>query len=96
MSTPTTGMMVDRYLRAKPLRIPVAADWFWVSAISRHPGQTFLFNQTMGLESYGIEELKVPECVRIANRREHVAEVALLRFHAIFLPEPSEGPLGVR
>ena len=32
----------------------------------------------MGLEDYGIEELKVPECVRITNRREHVAEVALL------------------
>ena len=50
----------------------------------------------MGLECDGIEELKVPECVRIANRREHAAEVTLLRFHAIFLPEPSEGPLGVR
>ena len=62
----------------------MAADWFWVSAISRHPGRTFLFNQTMGLECDGIEELKVPECVRIANRREHVAKVALLRFHAIF------------
>ena len=36
-----------------------------------------------------MEELKVPECVRIANRREHAAEDALLRFHAIFLPEPS-------
>ena len=74
----------------------VAADSFQVSAISRHPGQTFLFKQTMRLECDGIEELKVPECVRIANRREHVAEVALLRFHAIFLLEPSEGPLGVR
>ena len=50
----------------------------------------------MRLECDGIEELVVPECVRIANRREHVAEVALLRFHAIFLLEPSEGPLGVR
>ena len=49
----------------------------------------------MGLERDGIEELKMPECVHIANRREHAAEVALLRFHVIFLPEPSEGPLDV-
>ena len=40
-----------------------------------------------------MEELKVPECVRIANRREHAAEVALLRFHAIFLPEPSDSKM---
>ena len=36
----------------------------------------------------------MPECVRIADRHKHAAEVALVKFHAIFLPELSESPLG--
>ena len=38
----------------------------------------------------------MPEFVCIAYHHEHNAEVILVKFHAIFLPEPSEGPLGVR
>ena len=36
------------------------------------------------LESDGTEELKMPECVRIADRHEHTAEVAPVRFLTCF------------
>ena len=51
--------------------------------------------QTLGHERDGTEELRMPEFVCIANRHEHNAEVILAKFHAMFLPEPSEGPLVV-
>ena len=57
--------------------------------------RTFLFGRTLGLESDGIEELRMPECVSIADCDEHTAEVAMVKFVSIFLPELSEGPLGV-
>ena len=59
------------------------------------PG-TFLFGQTLGHERDGTEDLRMPGFVCIENRHEHNAEVILVKFHAIFLPEPPEGPQGVR
>ena len=38
------------------------------------------FGQAPELESDGTEELRVPECVRIADRHEHTAESALVKF----------------
>ena len=46
MSRPTTGMMVDKHPRARPLRIPVAADCFWVSAITQHLSPPIVFIRT--------------------------------------------------
>ena len=51
--------------------------------------------QPLGHERDGTEELRMTEFVCIAYGHEHNAEVDLLKFHAIFLPEPPEGPLGV-
>ena len=47
------------------------------------------------LASDGTEELRIRECVSIADRHELTAEVALARYHTIFLPELSKGPVGV-
>ena len=58
--------------------------------------RTFLFGQTLGHERDGTEELRMPEFVCMENHHEHNAEVILVTFHAIFLPEPPEGPQGVR
>ena len=41
------------------------------------------------------EEVRMIEFVRIADRHEHTAESALVKYHTTFLPELSEGPLGV-
>ena len=41
------------------------------------------------------KELRMPGCVSIADGDEHTAEVTLVKFLTIFLPELSEGPLGV-
>ena len=58
--------------------------------------RTFLNGEKLGLDSDGAEELRRPECACNANRHEHTAEVFLIKFHAIFLPEPLEGLLSVR
>ena len=50
--------------------------------------RTFLNGETLGLDSGGTEELRMPECACNANCHEHTAEVILVKFHAIFLPEP--------
>ena len=50
--------------------------------------------RTLGLESDDTEELRMPECVRIADRHEHTADVELVKNHPMFLPELSESPLG--
>ena len=55
---------------------------------------TFLFSQTLALDSDSAEELRMPECVCIANRYEHTPEVIPVKFSAIFLPELSERPTG--
>ena len=39
-------------------------------------------DQTLGLESDGTEELRMPECVRIADRHEHTAEVIPVKYQA--------------
>ena len=41
------------------------------------------------------KELRMPGCVSIADSDEHTAEVAMVKFVSIFLPELLEGPLGV-
>ena len=76
-------------------------------AICRHSinrGTVLNFFKTAGRDSTNVplwsnagtrEELRMPECVRNANRHEHPAEVALVKFHNTFLPELSEGELGV-
>ena len=56
----------------------------------------FLFGQTLGHERDGTVELRMLEFVCVKNRHEHNAEVILVKFHAILLPEPSEGPGGTR
>ena len=38
------------------------------------------------------KELRMPGCVSIADSDEHTAEVALVKFHTVFLPELSERP----
>ena len=50
--------------------------------------------RTLGLDSESAEERRMPECVCIANRYEHTAEVAPLMVHAIFHPELLERPTG--
>ena len=50
--------------------------------------------RALRLESDGMEELRMPGCVSIADRHETSAEVALVKFHTLFLPKLSESPLG--
>ena len=40
--------------------------------------------RTLGLESDDTEELRMPECVRIADRHEHTADVELVYNHPYF------------
>ena len=54
--------------------------------------RTFLKGETLGHERDGTEELRMPEFGCVENRHEHSAEVILVKFHAIFLLEPPEGP----
>ena len=58
--------------------------------------RTFLFGQTPGHERDGIEELRMPDFACIANLHELNAEVILVKFHAKFLPETSEGTVGCK
>ena len=51
-----------------------------------------MWSSVMTLDS---KELRMPGCVSIADSDEHTAEVAMVKFVSIFLPELSEGPLGV-
>ena len=53
------------------------------------------FGQAPGLESDGTEELRMPECVRIADRHEHTVEFALEKFHTT-LPPAVGWPTGRR
>ena len=47
------------------------------------------------LKRWDSKELRMPGCVSIADSDEHSVEVAMVKFVSIFLPELSEGPLGI-
>ena len=47
------------------------------------------------LKRWDSKELRMPGCVSLADSDEHSAEVPMVTFVSIFLPELTEGPLGI-
>ena len=78
---------VGRHSRQLWHRLEAPQQKYWRLPVTL---RTFLLSQTLALDSDSAEELRMPECVCIANRYEHTAEVIPVKFHAIFHPELSE------